>query len=74
MAEFLGIILGCSIIIGLFIILPAWMAKRRGRNPVGWVLLFLFLTPFWGVILLLILGYSKKKLRQDIINEIKKQE
>ena len=46
------------------------MAKKRGRNPVGWTILFWILTPFWGAILLLILGDSKKKIKQDILDEI----
>ncbi|MBQ7042721.1 MAG: hypothetical protein IJN66_08470 [Muribaculaceae bacterium] len=50
------------------------MAKKRGRNPVGWVILFWILTPLWGAILLLILGDSKEKLRQDILDEINNHE
>ena len=50
--------------------LPASMAKQRGRNPVGWTILFWILTPFWGAILLLILGDSKEKIKQDILDEI----
>ena len=33
--------------------LPAQMARKRGRSALGWVLLFWFLSPIWGVILLL---------------------
>ena len=36
--------------------LPAQMARRRGRDPLGWVLLFWALSPLWGVIILLIAG------------------
>ena len=54
----------------LLILLPRNMAKKRGRNPVGWTILFWILSPFWGAILLLILGDSKEKIRQDILDGI----
>lgn len=67
----------CSIFAILFIYLllfylPCKMAKKRGRSVVGWTILFWVLSPFWGAILLLILGDSKEKIKQDIINEINK--
>lgn len=46
------------------------MAKKRGRSVVGWTILFWILNPFWGAILLLILGDSKEKIKQDILHEI----
>lgn len=52
-----------------YIFLPANMAKKRGRNAIGWVLLFWIITPFWGIIALLILGDSKRKIREDIMDE-----
>lgn len=55
----------------LFILLPAKMAKKRGRSAVGWVLLFLIVSPFWGIIILLVLGDSKQKIREDIMKEIR---
>ena len=65
----------CSIFAILFIYLllfylPRKMAKKRGRSVVGWTILFWILNPFWGAILLLILGDSKEKIKQDILNEI----
>lgn len=70
MEQIFGSILGITIIIFILFILPISMAKKRGRNPVGWTILFWILTPFWGTILLLILGDSKKKIKQDILDEI----
>ena len=51
--------------------LPAKMARKRGRNALGWVLLFWFLSPIWGIILLLIVGDSKEKISREIIAELK---
>ena len=65
-----GILLVISLIVCLYILLPICMAKKRRRHPVGWTILFWILTPFWGAILLLILGDSKEKIRQDILDEI----
>lgn len=70
MEQIFGSILGITIIIFILFILPISMAKKRGRNPVGWTILFWILTPFWGAILLLILGDSKKKIKQDILDEM----
>ena len=70
MEQIFGSILGITIIIFILFILPISMAKKRGRNPVGWTILFWILTPVWGAILLLILGDSKKKIKQDILDEI----
>lgn len=58
--------------IWLLFLLPRNMAKKRGRNPVGWTIVFWFLTPLWGAILLLILGDSRSKMKQEIIDEIHK--
>lgn len=39
-----------------YIRLPRKMARKRGRDPLGWMLLFWFISPLWGVIILLIAG------------------
>ena len=70
MEQIFGSILGITILIFILFIIPISMAKKRGRNPVGWTILFWILTPFWGAILLLILGDSKEKIKQDILDEI----
>lgn len=45
------------LVIGIAInIIPAVMAKRRGRNPILWFLLGLIATPILAIILLLVLG------------------
>lgn len=66
----ISIIASSALIVYFLFLLPRNMAKKRGRNPVGWTILFWILTPFWGAILLLILGDSKEKIRQDILDEI----
>ena len=75
-----GVELFVTIVAGAFVValmfwllfyLPITVAKRRGRSPIGWVLLFWFITPLWGVIALMILGDSRDKIRQDILSEVK---
>lgn len=65
-----ALIIALSIVLGLYIFLPAKMARNRGRSAIGWVLLFWIVSPIWGIIFLLIIGDSKQKIRKDIIEEI----
>ena len=58
------------IIFLLFIYLSMTMARKRGRSVFGWILLFWILNPLWGAILLLILGDSRQKMKEEIIKEI----
>ena len=53
--------------------LPAQMARKRGRSALGWVLLFWFISPVWGIVLLLIVGDSKEKISKEIIEQLKHQ-
>lgn len=53
--------------------LPAQMARKRGRSALGWVLLFWFLSPIWGVFLLLIVGDSQEKISREIIEQLKRE-
>lgn len=53
--------------------LPVQMARKRGRSALGWVLLFWFLSPIWGVILLLIAGDSQEKISREIIEQLKRE-
>ena len=69
-ASIFGFIFAILFIYLLLFHLPYKMAKKRGRSVVGWTILFWILSPFWGAILLLILGDSKEKIKQDILNEI----
>ena len=54
----------------LFIYLPMKMARKRGRSAFGWILIFWILNPLCGAILLLILGDSQQKVKEDIIKEL----
>lgn len=55
-----------TVLLCLYILLPAKMAKKRGRSTIGWIALFWVISPLWGTIALLVLGDSKKKLKQDL--------
>lgn len=71
---FSAILVGFAIYfyIWLLILLPRRMAKKRGRNIIGWTILFWIFNPLCGAILLLVLGDSNEKIKQDILNEIDK--
>ncbi|MBQ3255173.1 MAG: hypothetical protein IJA64_05535 [Rikenellaceae bacterium] len=68
--QILAISFAFLIIFLLFIYLPITMARKRGRSAFGWVLVFWILNPLWGAILLLILGDSSKKIKEDIMKDI----
>lgn len=70
-ATIAGLIVGLVIIAYLYFIIPARMARKRGRSQVGWVLLGFCISPFWVYILLAILGATKEKIKQDIIDELR---
>lgn len=63
-------IIAIILILWLYILLPVRMARKRGRSAIGWVLLFWIITPLWGIIVLLVLGDSKRKIREDIMDEL----
>ena len=73
-ATIAGLIVGLVIFAYFWFIIPARMARKRGRSEVGWVLLAFCISPFWVYILLAILGDTKEKIKQDIINEIRNEE
>ena len=54
--------------------LPAQMARKRGRSALGWGLLFWFLSPLWGAILLLVVGDSQEKISREIIEQLKREQ
>lgn len=54
----------------LYFLLPRKMAKKRGRSVVGWTIIFWIINPLYGAILLLILGDSKEKIKQEILDEL----
>ena len=46
-----------------YIRLPRKMARKRGRDPFGWMIIFWLITPLWGAVLLLVAGdYTEKTL------------
>lgn len=67
--EVVGVVIAITVVVGLYA-LPVRMAKRRGRSAGGWFALSLFITPFWAAIALAVLGDSKEKIRDEIINEM----
>lgn len=69
-----ALIVGLVITAYLWFIIPARMARKRGRSEVGWVILAWCISPFWVYILLAILGDTKEKIREDIIDELRKGE
>lgn len=69
-----ALIVGLAIAIFFWIIIPARMARKRGRSEIGWVLLTWCISPLLVYILLAILGDTKEKIREDIINELRKGE
>jgi hypothetical protein len=73
-ATIAGLIVGLVIFAYLWFIIPARMARKRGRSEVGWVLLGFCISPFWVYILLAILGDTKEKIKQDIINELRNED
>lgn len=66
-----GLIVGLVIIVYFWCILPARIARKRGRSEIGWVLLAWCISPLWVYILLAILGETKQKIKQDILHELK---
>lgn len=68
--SIIAIIIALILILWLYIFLPAKMARKRGRSTIGWILLFWIISPLWGIIVLLVLGDSKQKKREDIIEEL----
>ena len=64
------VIIALVLVLWFYIFLPARMARKRGRSILGWILLFWIISPLWGIIVLLVLGDSKQKIREDIIEEL----
>lgn len=68
--QILAISFAFLIIYLLLIYLPMKMARKRGRSAFGWILIFWILNPLCGAILLLVLGDSQQKVKEDIIKEL----
>jgi RsiW-degrading membrane proteinase PrsW (M82 family) len=57
--EATPLLISLVFIIWLAILLPASMARTRGRSAVLWVLVSLFLSPLLAILLLLVLGNAQ---------------
>lgn len=53
-----GLLFSCWLVLWLYVLLPAGMAKRRNRSALIWVLIGLFGSPILAILLLLALGNS----------------
>lgn len=53
-----ALLIGFWLVLWLYVLLPAGMARRRNRSAFIWVLISLFGTPILAVLLLLALGNS----------------
>ena len=51
-----GIVLSILLLIHFWILLPIKMARKRSRDPLGWVLIFWLLSPIWGILILWLVG------------------
>ena len=52
-----------------FCLIPASMAKKRGRSGFGWFFCSLFLTPIVGIFIVACLGDTEEKRRERIYEE-----
>lgn len=69
--SIIPLILAFLFIYLFFIRIPSRMATARGRRPGVWILLSFIISPIWVYIILAIIGESKEKMKQDIINEVR---
>ena len=56
----LGVVAGLGLIYLIYVHITLKMAKKRGRDPLGWILLSLFVSPLLTWIILLIVGDEKR--------------
>ena len=56
----LGVVVGLMLVYYIYIGITCRMAKSRHRDPLGWVLLSIFVSPLLTWIILLIVGDSNK--------------
>ena len=57
--EIIGIILGIWLLYLIYIRVTSKMAKKRGRDQLGWILLSIFVSPILAWIILLIVDDAK---------------
>ena len=48
--------LALTVVLSIYILLPAWMTKRRQRSVLGWVCISVLFSPVVAIIALLVLG------------------
>lgn len=63
----IGLVLGLFFLglsVGLYI-LVALMAKNRNRSVIGWIVLSLFISPFFAALILLVVGNSNRPSEFD---------
>ena len=63
------VVLLCLIVCLVFLAAVHESAKNRGRNAGGWTFLALFVTPFLCLFTLHILGETKEKREERIVEE-----
>lgn len=68
--EILVSIFAIVLVLLFWVIIPVNMATKRGRSGFGWFVFTLIITPIWTIIILAILGDSKKKIKDDILKEL----
>lgn len=51
----------------LFCIIPAKMAKSRGRSYWGWFLFSFLFNPLFGILILACLGDTEKRRREKVV-------
>ena len=68
--EILASVFAIVLVLLFWVIIPVNMATKRGRSGFGWFVFTLIITPIWTIIILAILGDSKKKIKDDILNEL----
>ena len=68
--EILASIFAIVLVLLFWVIIPVNMATKRGRSGFGWFVFTLIITPIWTIIILAILGDSKKKIKDDILKEL----
>ena len=68
--EILASVFAIVLVLLFWVIIPVNLATKRGRSGFGWFVFTLIITPIWTIIILAILGDSKKKIKDDILNEL----
>lgn len=63
-------IFAIAFVLLFWVVIPVNMALKRGRSGIGWFIFTLFISPLWTIIFLAILGDSKAKIKDDILNEL----